>query len=95
MSEWLIALIASGALAVMLTWAFQWGRRGGGVNARLDDLERRANDPQILPQCAEIFTEIKEKLASLDGSVGVMLGIMKENQKNDEKKHITSKEQKK
>ena len=88
MPEWLIALIASGVLAVMLTWAFQWGKRGGNVNTRLNDLERRANDPQILPQCAEIFTEIKEKLASLDGSVGVMLGIMKESQKNDEKKHI-------
>lgn len=89
MSEWLIALISSGALVVMLTWAFQWGKRGGNVNTRLDELERRANDPQILPECSGIFTEIKENLASLDGSVGVMLGIMKENQKNDEKKHIT------
>jgi len=94
MPEWLIVLISSGALAVMLTWAFQWGRRGGNVNTRLGDLERRANDPQILPQCAEIFTKIKEKLASLDGRVGVMLGIMKENQKNNEKKHIQSKENK-
>lgn len=96
MSEWLIALISSSALAVMLTWAFQWGKRGGKVNTRSKELERRANNPQILPECSVIFTEIKENLSNLNGKVDTLVEtfqlIAKERQKNDEREHTQGKE---
>lgn len=87
MSEWVIALIASGALATLLVWAFQWGKKRGNVNNRLKNLEGWVSDPPMRPECSEVFTEIKENLASVSSKVDTMLVMMRENQKNNEKKH--------
>jgi len=101
MSEWLIALIASGALATLLVWAFRWGKKGGNVGARLKEIEKRLDDPPIRPECSDIFTDIRKslfgldsKVANLDGKADVVLQVMRENQKNNEKKHIEGKETK-
>lgn len=92
MSEWLIALISSGVLATLFVWAFQWGKSRGNVNTRLNDIERRLDDPQILPECSVIFTEIKENLATLTGKVDTILITMTKKQKNDEREHTQGKE---
>lgn len=98
MPQWLIAVIASGAFATLLVWAFRWGRTGGNVNTRLDTLEKWVDDPPIRPECSAIFTEIKEglanldsKAANLDGKMDVVLQVIKEDQRNNEKKHINNK----
>lgn len=83
--EWAIGL--AGLIIVnILTWTFLFGRRGGRVNNKIKNIEDRLDNPQILPQCTEIFTEIKEKLSNLGGKLEILLGIAKENQKNNEKK---------
>ena len=73
----------------LLVWLFLWGKRTGSMNTRLDNLEGNQSNPQILPECNVIFTEIKENLASLEGKMGIILLTMKENQKNNEKKRTT------
>lgn len=88
-----VAFIAFIGLIIMnvLVWVFAWGRSVGKVNTRLKVVEEKVDNPQILHACSEIFTEIKEKLAKLDGKVGTILIVMKERQKNDEKKRVRRK----
>ena len=78
-------LIIGGAVVIImniLVWVFLWGGWRGKVNTRLKAIEDRG----VLPECTEIFTDIKEKLAEVTGNVKVMLLMMMENQKNLEKK---------
>ncbi|MBU0778241.1 hypothetical protein KKF82_08280 [Patescibacteria group bacterium] len=88
----IIATIFGLILVNVLFWVFAWGRRTGGVNQRLKHLENAEANSQILPECNEIFTEIKERLSGLGGKVDVLLMTMKENQKNNEKGRITKRE---
>jgi len=93
--EWIlqpaVALLAlAGLVAVnVLVWVFAWGKGRGQTNTRLNAIEEKMGNPQILPDCNEIFTEIKERLAGLEGKVETMLIIMTESQKNSEKEKIT------
>ena len=85
--EWAIGI---GGLIIVsvLTWTFLWGRRVGQVNNKIKVIEGKLNNPGILPECNEIFTEIKENLSNLTGKVDIILLTMRENQKNNEKKYI-------
>lgn len=85
MMQWQLVGGACGLiLANLLGWVFLWGRWRGKVNTRLEHLEKR----DILPECQNIFTGIKEGLSSVTGKVDTVLLLMKENQKNEEKRNI-------
>jgi len=85
MPEWLIPLIGL-VLINAFVWLYLWGWRGGKVNTRLNNLESKFNDPVILPQCAELFSEIKEHMAKVSTKVELMYNWMNEDRKNNEKK---------
>lgn len=85
MPDWLLPGIGL-VVANVLVWAFVWGRRTGGVNQRLQSLEKWFESPTILPECSSIFAEIKGGLAELKGKVSTILLIMTENQENLERK---------
>jgi hypothetical protein len=83
----LIALI--GLIVInLLVWVFAWGRGVGKVNTRLTVIEEKVNNPQILPDCNIIFTEIKEGLSNVGGKVETILTLMQVNQKTSERKRI-------
>jgi len=88
-----VAFIAFIGLIIMnvLVWVFAWGRSVGKINTRLNAVEEKVDKPQILSACVDIFTEIKERLGNLDGKVGTILIVMKESQKNNEKKRTRRK----
>jgi len=75
MPTWLIVLMSGGVAVSALTWLFLYARRVGSVNTRLNHLEERNDNPQVLPQCNDIFTEIKENLANITGKVEAILSI--------------------
>ena len=85
--EWAIGI---GGLIIVsvLTWTFLWGKKVGWVDTKIKVIENKLSNPQILPECNEIFTEIKENLSNLTGKVDIILLTMRENQKNNEKKYI-------
>lgn len=85
MDPTLIGLIVLVVLNIFV-WVFASGRMTGRVNTRLNNVEKRLDDPPMLPECRELFTEIKEGLSELNGEVKTMLITMKEFQKNNEKK---------
>ena len=80
MPDWLIAILVSGILLTLIAWSFQWGNKRGCNNARLNGLESRVNNPPIRPECSEIFTEIKENLANLDGKMELVLIVLRKKQ---------------
>ena len=87
MTEWII----SGAIIIVvnvLVWAFVFGKILGRTNTRLSNLEKGQHNPTILPECSGMFTEIRERLANLDGKVDTILLMTRETQKNKEKEHI-------
>jgi len=71
----LLALLGM-ILLYVLTWVFTWGRRVGKVNTRLRVIEEKLDNPEVHPDCAEIFNEIREKLADLGGKVQAILIFM-------------------
>jgi len=81
-SDWLIEpaipLIGFIALIVVniVVGAYALGSRRGRTNTRLNSIEERLDNPVILPQCNEIFFEIKTNLANLDGKVDTILRTM-------------------
>ena len=90
MDPTLIGLIVLCVLNIFV-WVFASGRMTGRVNTRLNNVEKRLDDPPILSQCQELFTEIKEGLSQLNGEIKGMLITMKGYQKDKEKKHTRSK----
>lgn len=80
----LIVLVALNIVA----WVFAAGKMTGMTNTRLNNVEKRLDDPKILPQCMELFNELKDGLSTLNGEVKALLLSMKEYQKNDEKRRI-------
>ena len=90
MPQWMLGI--SGLVIVnILIWVFLWGRRTGNVNHRLKSLEKKVANPGVLPECVEVFTEIKEKLSNLTGKVDVILTLTQENhEKRRRKKRETS-----
>ena len=82
-------LIGLAVLVVLniFAWVFASGKMTGRVNTRLNNIERRLDDPPILPQCQELFTEIKEGLSQLNGEIKTLLITMKGYQKDNERKH--------
>jgi len=88
----MIDLVLGGVIVIainVLIWVFLFGKRTGKVNNRLSVIEEKLSNPQVLPQCTEIFTEIKEKLSYLAGNVETILLVIKENQKNVERKRTS------
>ena len=85
--EWAVGIIGLIIVSV-ITWTFLWGRSVGQVNTKIKNIENKLSNPQILPECNEIFTEIKENLSNLTGKVDIILLTMTENQKNNEKKYL-------
>lgn len=96
--EWVIqpavAFIAFIGLIVvnLLVWVFAWGKRAGRINTKIKSIEGQLANPQILPDCNVVFTEIKEKLSDVGGKVEAILVMMKTNQKVDERKRVNSKD---
>lgn len=86
----IIALI--GLIVInLLVWVFAWGRGVGGINTKIKNIEEKVNNPQILPDCNIIFTEIKEGLSNVGGKVEAILTMMQINQKTNEKKKVKRK----
>lgn len=90
MVEWIISG-ASLLLVNIFAWVFFLGRGLGKTNTRLNQMEKRLNSQEILPECSQIFTEIKEKLSGLEGKVDILILTIKENQRNKEKEHTEGK----
>lgn len=84
--SWCVPSAVLLVLVNLLVWVFVWGRTVGNVKARLNSVEKRLDDPPILPQCQELFTEIKEGLSMLNGEIKGMLITMKGYQKDNERK---------
>lgn len=86
-------LIGLAVLVVLniFVWVFASGRMTGKVNTRLNNIEKRLDDPPMLPECRELFTEIKEGLSQLNGEIKGMLTTMKGYQKDNERRHTRSK----
>jgi len=85
MPDWLLPGIGL-IVANVLVWAFVVGKTYGGVKTRLKAVENKQANPEILPECNKIFTEIKEGLAELQGKVSTILLIMTEKQETPERK---------
>ena len=99
MPEWAIITLSGGGGAIVLIAVFgaifRWGRRVGTTNNRLNHLDQRTIHEQILPECNKQFDQIKDNIAEVKtntahvkGKIDVMLVMMTENQKNDEKYHM-------
>lgn len=77
-------LIGGGLLLIILNiafWAFAWGRTVGRVCENVDNLEQRialceAKPPmhEVIPSCQKIFTNIRERLASVEAKIDIILG---------------------
>lgn len=93
MPDWLLPGVGI-IVANVLVWAFVVGKTYGGLKTRLKAVENKQDNPEILPECNRIFTEIKEGLAEVTGKVSAMFMMMKESQKNLEKKHFSKKRKK-
>lgn len=63
-------------LVNLLIWVFYLGKTRGSTSSRLNAVEERLDDPPVLPQCIEVFTEIKENLSHLNGTVETILRTM-------------------
>ena len=89
--EWVYELYGLIGLILIniLVWVFLWGKRTGKVNTRLTNLEDRIDTHSILPECSELFSEIKGALSNVVGKVDVMLLMVKESQKNIERKRTS------
>ena len=86
--------VASGITLVainILAWAFICGRILGSCNTRLTTLEKERDDPQLLPQCHTLFSNIETQIGNLNGKVDTLLLIVKEYQGNTERARITAK----
>ena len=81
--EWLIQPVVAFIGIVILVainvvvWVFAWGRARGTTNTRIEVIEGRLDNPVVLPECNEIFGQIKENLANLDGKVEAILNTMR------------------
>lgn len=79
--EWLlqpaIALLALiGIIGVNIAiWIFAWGMSRGRTNTRLNVIEEKLDNPRVLPECTETFTEIKQVLSEVSGKVDAILAI--------------------
>lgn len=86
---WAIPVSGAAILLVNLfLWVFLWGRWRGSTDSRLDALEKHLDDPPILPQCVELFTEIKETLGELKGKFEALMLTINLNMKESEGKRI-------
>lgn len=85
MSEWLVPSAFLVVIINILVWVFTWGKLSGRVNTRLNGLEKNQRNPVVLPQCAAMFSDIKESLSNLNGKVEIILITMKEYQKDSER----------
>lgn len=82
--EWARWAISIAAILVgnVIVWAFLWGK----YNQRLINVEKAQVNPDILPECQELFRDIKGSIGNLTGKVDVILNTITENQKNEERK---------
>ncbi len=86
---WVIPVSGAAILIVNLfLWVFLWGRWRGSTDSRLNAIEKQLDDPPILPQCIELFNEIKETLGELNGKVDTMMLNVNLNMKKAENKRI-------
>ena len=53
----------------MGVWVFAWGKIRGKTATRLNNVETNLKNPAILPECIEIFGEIREKLVEVSTNV--------------------------
>ena len=90
--EWIIT-VSTLVVINILIWVFLWGRTLGKLNNRMANVEDNQNTPLILPECQELFRNMQEGIGHLTGKVDVILGFVKENQKNQERK-LTSRKRK-
>lgn len=87
--EWLlqpaITLLALlGLIGVNVAiWIFAFGKNRGRTNTRLDTIEEKFENPQVLPDCVVVFTDIAEKLSALDGKMEVILLFITKSKKSD------------
>lgn len=85
MPDWLLPGIGI-VVANVLVWAFVFGKTYGGLKTKVKGVENKLVNPDILPECREIFSGIEKGLAEVTGKVSAMFMMMTENQKNIEKK---------
>ena len=77
--DWTI--LGSGISLIVLNaflWVFRWGKSTGNVNTRLNNLEEKTGNPDVLPECAETFTQIRENLSGLNGKVETIIDMVKD-----------------
>jgi hypothetical protein len=84
--SWCVPSAVGLVLVNLLVWVFVWGKTVGRVNTRLNNIEKKQEDPPMLPQCIGLFSEIKEGLSMLNGEVKTMLITLKEYQTHNEKR---------
>lgn len=68
--------IVVGVVINVLVWVYLFGKRGGTVNERLDNVEKRLDNPKVLDECSSTFTEMGKKLSRIEGKVGVICDIL-------------------
>ena len=66
--------IAAVLLVNLLIWVFLFGKTIGRLSNRMCKIENdQQKEPQIMPECYEIFSELREGVASLNAKVDILL----------------------